>query len=57
MKVLLLALVLTTQPSCSVIMSYVWTYGETAAMIWAKANGFSDAEIAALRKRCIKVKP
>lgn len=41
--------------SCWTVLPYVWAYGEDAAIAWAKSRGYTDRQIAEMRKRCSKV--
>ena len=43
-------------PSCVIVMPYIWLYGETAVTQWGKANGYTDEQIAVIKKRCEKGK-
>jgi hypothetical protein len=42
------------QVSCWTVLSYVWIYGEDAAIAWAKSKGYSAAQIDAIKRRCGK---
>lgn len=41
-------------PSCVVVVPLILLYGEPAAVAWAKSRGYSDAQIADVKKRCGK---
>ena len=41
-------------PSCFIIVPYIFVYGEDAVIAWAKSKGYTDIQIAALKKRCEK---
>lgn len=38
--------------SCWRINPYVWAYGADAALAWAKAHNYTDAQIASVKRRC-----
>ncbi len=57
MAATILLAMLGTTPShaampCWMIASYVSAYGEAAAVQWAKANGYTLAQIDVVRRRC-----
>ena len=41
-------------PSCVVVAPLVLLYGKDAAIAWAKAKGYTDAQIEDVQKRCGK---
>jgi hypothetical protein len=43
------------QVSCWTVLSYVWIYGEEAVISWAKKNGYTAAQIDAIKRTCGKV--
>lgn len=67
MKYLLLVVVLVFVPPsqlaaatvkpipCWKVIAYVALYGETAVEEWAKSQGYTPVQIAAVRHRCFKL--
>jgi len=41
-------------PSCILIEPFILLYGKDAVIAWAKAKGYTDAQIADVQKRCEK---
>ena len=41
-------------PSCVLVAPLVLLYGKEAAIAWARAKGYTDAQIADVQKRCGK---
>ena len=57
---ILLLVFLSTAPivhytvPCWMVRTYIDVYGEKAARLRGKANGYTDAEMDAVRARCLK---